>query len=106
MNHHLRADSVCCCRSIHISVPKYVCRDGMDHHLRADSDSHAGDSLSCIKNDFSDGEEGLMEQLGDLFEIDAVSFVERVEFGTINVEYSSHFTLCVVEGHYNLAPRS
>ena len=106
MNHHLRADSVCCYRSIHISVPKYVCLDWRNHHPARDSVSHAGESLSCIKNDFSDGEEGLMEQLGDLFEIDAVSFVESVEFGTVNVEYSSHFTLCVVEGHYNLAPRS
>jgi hypothetical protein len=44
-----------------------------------------------------------MEQVCDLFEIDAVGFVERVEFGTIDVEDSSHFAACVVEGHDNLA---
>ena len=44
-----------------------------------------------------------MEQVCDLFEIDAVGFVERVEFGTIDVEDSSHFATCVVEGHDNLA---
>ena len=43
-----------------------------------------------------------MEQVCDLFEIDAVGFVERVEFGTIDVEDSSHFAACIVEGHDNL----
>ena len=43
-----------------------------------------------------------MEQVCDLFEIDAVGLVESVEFGTVDVEDSSHFTTCVVEGHNNL----
>ena len=47
-----------------------------------------------------------MEQVCDLFEIDAVGLVERVEFGTIDVEDSSHFATCVVEGHDNLASGS
>ena len=43
-----------------------------------------------------------MEQIRNLFEIDAVGLVESVEFGTVDVEDSSHFATCVVEGYDNL----